>query len=37
MWKELKNVPLIYTMESTFSGLTINEYAGMHVDIPLLE
>jgi len=28
VWKELKNVPLIYTMESTFSGMTINEYNG---------
>ena len=24
VWKELKNVPLIYTMEATFSGMTIN-------------
>lgn len=37
MWKELKNVPLIYTMESTFSGMTINEYNGQHIDIGLLE
>jgi hypothetical protein len=37
MWKELKNVPLIYTMESTFSGMTINDYNGQHIDIPLLE
>jgi hypothetical protein len=37
MWKELKNVPLIYTMESTFSGMTINEYNGQHIDIFLLE
>ena len=37
MFKELKNVPLIYTMESTFSGMTINDFAGQHVDIPLLE
>jgi len=37
MWKELKNVPLIYTIESTFSGMTINEYNGQHIDIGLLE
>ena len=37
MFKELKNVPLIYTMESTFSGMTINQYAGEHVDTQLLE
>jgi hypothetical protein len=37
MFKELKTVPLIYTMESTFSGMTINEFTGQHVDIPLLE
>jgi hypothetical protein len=28
MFKELKTVPLIYTMESTFSGMTINEFDG---------
>ena len=37
MFKELKNVPLVYTMESTFSGITINEFEGQHVDVNLLE
>ena len=37
MFKELKTCPLVYTMESTFSGLDIGPYAGMHVSTEMLE
>lgn len=37
VFKELKNCPLIYTMESTFSGLDIGPYSGMHISTAMLE
>ena len=37
VFKELKNCPLVYTIESTFSGLDIGEFAGLHVNTDMLE
>ena len=31
IFKELKTCPLVYTMESTFSGLDMGPYAGTHI------
>ena len=37
VFKELKTVPLIYTMESTFSGLDMGPFNGMHISTEMLE
>ena len=37
LYKELKNVPNIYTMESSFAGLDMGKAAGMHLTTEMLE
>ena len=37
LFKELKNVPNIYTMESSFAGLDMGKAAGLHLTTDMLE
>ena len=37
LYKELKNVPNIYTMESSFAGLDMGPSAGKHLTTDMLE
>ena len=37
VFKELKTCPLVYTMESTFSGLSKGIYNGLHITTDMLE
>ena len=37
IFKELKTCPLVYTMESTFSGLDKGPHAGSHINTTMLE
>jgi len=37
VFKELKTCSLIYTMESTFSGLDKGPFAGVHITTDMLE
>lgn len=37
VYKELKTCPLVYTMESTFSGLDKGPYNGLHISTHMLE
>ena len=37
LYKELKNVPNIYTMESTFAGLDMGPSQGKHLTTEMLE
>ncbi len=37
IYKELKNVPNIYTMESSFAGLDMGASAGKHLTTDMLE
>jgi hypothetical protein len=36
MFKELRNVPCIYTMESSFAGSDMGKYAGQHFTSEML-
>lgn len=36
VFKELRSVPCIYTMESSFAGLDMGKYAGMHFTAEML-
>ena len=37
LYKELKNVPCIYTMESSFAGLDFGIHKGKHLTTQMLE
>lgn len=37
MFKELKNVPCVFTMESTFAGLDFGKQKGFHMTTHMLE
>ena len=37
VFKELKTCPLIYTMESTFSGMDLGPFSGLHISTEMLE
>lgn len=37
MWKELKAVPCIFTLESSFAGVDIGKEAGYHLSTMMLE
>ena len=37
LFKELKNVPCIYTMESSFAGIDFGKQKGMHLTTTMLE
>ena len=37
MFKDLKNVPCVFTMESTFAGLDFGKQKGLHMTTHMLE
>jgi hypothetical protein len=37
LFKELKNVPCIFTMESSFAGIDFGKQKGMHLTTAMLE
>jgi len=37
LFKELKNVPCIFTMESSFAGIDFGKQKGMHLTTVMLE
>lgn len=37
LFKELENVPCVYTLESSFAGLDFGEFSGKHLSTNMLE
>jgi hypothetical protein len=37
LFKEIRNCPQIFTIESTFAGLDKGPYAGQHISTKMLE